>query len=264
MHLVRLAAVVCCASTLACAHAIVGPTVTPSKPAVEALLVLPGFGYGRAGEHALRSLAPSIAAEGMDLYLPTFVSRAGLEESGERLRRFIRDNRLDRYERVHVFAFIAGGWTFNPLVDADVLPNLSTVVYDRSPYQERAPAIALKKLRFLTRLKYGSVVFDMARTPYLPITAPGVRVGLVVETEPTSFIRRFATSARRLGPYHFECDAFRQRHDDCSYVAMNHNELYARFAEIWPDVRSFIRTGRFTLSANRRPPAADTSVGARQ
>jgi len=264
MHLARLAAVACCASSLACAHAIVRPTVTPSKPAAEALLVLPGFGYGGAGEHAFRSLAPSIAAEGMDLYLPTFVSRGGLEESRERLRRFVRDNRLDRYERVHVFAFLAGGWTVNPLVEADTLPNLATVVYDRSPYQERAPRIALEKLRFLTWLKYGSVVFDVARTPYPPTKAPGVRVGLIVETMPTSFIRRFAGSARRQGPYHFECDAFRQRYDDCSYVAMNHNELYARFAEVWPEVRSFIRTGGFTAAANRTPPAAEVPSGARQ
>jgi len=264
MHLVRLAAVACCALSLACAHAIVRPVVTPSKPAIEALLVLPGFGYGRAGEHEFRSLAPSIAAEGMDLYLPTFVSRAGLDESRERLRRFIRDNRLDRYERVHVFAFIAGGWTFNPLVEADALPNLSTIVYDRSPYQERAPAIALEKLRFLTWLKYGSVVFEVARTAYAPVTAPRVRVGLVVETMPTPFIRRFATSAGRLGPYRFECGAFRQRHDDCTYVAMNHNELYAHFAEVWPEVRSFIRTGHFTPAANRRPPAADVPVDVRQ
>jgi hypothetical protein len=81
---------------------------------------------------------------------------------------------------------------------------------------------------------------------------------------PTSFIRRFATLARRRGPYHFECDAFGQRHDDCSYVAMNHNELYPRFAEVWPEVRSFIRSGRFTPAANRRPPAADVTSGERQ
>jgi hypothetical protein len=264
MKLARLAIVACCIYSVACANALVRPTVTPSQPAADALLVLPGFGYSRAGERVFRSLAPAMAAEGIDLYLPTFVSRSGLEESRDRLQRFIRENGLQRYERIHVFAFIAGGWTFNPLVDANALPNLSTVVYDRSPYQERAPRLALDKLRFLTWLKYGSVVFDVARTPYAPVTAPGVRVGLVIETMPTSFIRRFATSARRLGPYHFECDAFTQRHDDCSYVAMNHDELYARFAEVWPEVRSFIRTGRFTPAANRTPPAADVPAGGRQ
>lgn len=259
MDLTRLAVVACCACFVACANAIVGPTLAPSKVPADALLVLPGFGYSREGEHAFRSLAPSITAEGIDLYVPTFVSRPGLGESRSRLQRFIRDNRLDRYERVHVFAFIAGGWTFNPLADSDALPNLSTVVYDRSPYQERAPRVALEKLPLLTWVRHGPVVFDLARTAYTPLTASSVRVGLVVETVPTSFIRRFATSARRYGPYHFECDAFGQRYDDCLYVAMNHNELYARFALVWPEVRWFIRTGRFTPPANRTPPIPEAS-----
>ena len=236
MHRVRLAVVTCCLSSVACANAITRPAVAPSKPASDALLVLPGFGYSRAGEHAFRALAPALAADGVDLYLPTFVSRSGLDESRERLRGYIRENGLGRYARVHVFAFIAGGWTFNPLAETGVLPNLSTVVYDRSPYQERAPGIAREKLRFLTWLRYGPVVFDVARTSYAPLTEPGVRVGLLVETEPTSFIRRFAKAAGRQGPYEFECGAFRQRYDDCLYVAMNHDELYLRFAEVWPEV----------------------------
>ena len=151
--------------------------------------------------------------------------------------------------------------TFNPLVETHNLSNLSTVIYDRSPYQERAPAIALAELRVLTWLKYGSVVFDVARTPYRPVTAPDVRVGLLVETMPTSFIRRFVKAADRQGPYHFECDAFGQRHDDCAYVSMNHNELYTRFADVWPEIRAFIHTGRFTSAAKRTAPAADQPTG---
>ena len=263
MHLTRLTLVACCVSSVGCANALVRPATARSKPAADALLVLPGFGYNRAGEQAFRSLAPSMAADGIDLYLPTFISRSGLEESRERLQRFVHEHRLDRYERVHVFAFIAGGWTFNSLVATEGLANLSTVVYDRSPYQERAPRIALERLRFLTWLKYGSVVFDVARTPYAPLTAPGARVGLVVETMPTAFVRRFATSAARQGPYRFGCDAFKQRYDDCLYVAMSHDELYTRFAEVWPEVRSFIRTGQFTASARRTPPAGDGPPGGR-
>ena len=85
------------------------------------MVVLPGFGYDRDGERAFRALAPSMATEGFDLYLPTFVSRSGLEDSRERLQRFFQERHLDRYRRVHVFAFIAGGWTLNPLAEAGVL-----------------------------------------------------------------------------------------------------------------------------------------------
>jgi hypothetical protein len=264
VHLARLVIAAGCVATCACANALVRPATLPGRPAAEALLVLPGFGYGRGGEQAFRELSKTIAADGFDLYLPTYVSRGGLDESRTRLRRFIRDQRLDRYERVHVFAFIAGGWTFNPLAERDAPPNLATIVYDRSPYQERAPRIALDDLRFLTWLRYGGVVFDVARTPYEPLTIPGVQVGIVVETKPTRFIRRHANAARRQGPYEFACDRLGQRHDDCVYVALDHHELYRRFAEVWPEVRSFIRTGRFSRSANRLPPVEVRDAGAAQ
>ena len=165
---------------------------------------------------------------------------------------------------MHVFAFIAGGWTFNPIADGELLPNLATVIYDRSPYQERAPRVAMERLRFFTWLKYGSVVFDVAKTPYAPLQTPDIKVGLVVETAPTAFIKRFAADARRQGPYEFACDAFKQRYDDCVYVAMSHNELYTSFAAVWPDVRTFIKTGRFTEAANRTPPPVDLEVANRE
>jgi hypothetical protein len=260
MHVIRFTVAACCLSLAACANAIVRPAVSPAKPVSDALVVLPGFGYDRGGERAFNALAASMAAEGFDLYLPTYVSRAGLEESRERLQQFFRERHLSRYERVHVFAFIAGGWTFNPLGEAGSLPNLTTIVYDRSPYQERAPRVALEKIRLLTWVRYGDVVFDLARTSYVALTVPGVKVGLVVETSPTSFIKKHASTARSYGAYEFECGAFRQPYEDCLYVAMNHDELYARFGEVWPEVRSFIRTGRFSASANRTPPAPGPSA----
>jgi hypothetical protein len=47
------------------------------------------------------------------------------------------------------------------------------------------------------------------------------------------------------------------------YLDMNHDELYVRFAEIWPDLLSFIRTGRFTSSADRTPPQDSPLAGGR-
>jgi len=240
-----------------CAGPIVRPSISPATPNRDALLVLPGFGYGRAGEKALRSLAASMAREGVDLYVPTYVTRSGLASSRAKLERFIRDNRLDRYERLHVFAFLAGGWTLNPLIERQPLPNLATVIYDRSPFQERAPRIATTRLHFLTWLRYGSTVFDVARTPYRPFESPEVKVALMVETAPTSFIRRYADAAREDGPFAFGCGSFLQRYDDCLYLPLNHNEVYARFAEVWPEVNTFIRRGRFSDAASRMPPVDD-------
>lgn len=244
-------------SLSACAGPLVRPSLAPLAPRREALLVLPGFGYGRAEGKAFRSLAPVAAAEGIDLYVAPFVMRSGLASSRDKLARFIRDNRLERYERVHVFAFIAGAWAFNPLVDRGTLPNLATVVYDRSPFQERAPRIAVSRLPLLAWARYGSTIFDVARTSYAPFSAPGVKVAIVVESAATPFIRRYAAEARKYGPLAFGCDSFQQRFDDCLYVPMNHDALYERFAEIWPELLTFARTGRFSAAADRIPPAGD-------
>ncbi len=249
-----VALVAACACLTGCAGSIVRPDVTPATPRTDALLVLPGFGYGRGGERAIRALAPAMAREGIDLYVPTYVTRSGLDSSRAKLERFLRENRLARYQRLHVFAFIAGAWTLNPLLQDHDLPNLATVVYDRSPFQERAPKIADDRVHFLTWVRYGSTVFDVARRSYAPLDEPGVRVGLIVESKPTAFVRRHEQAARAYGPLAFDCAAFGQRHDDCAFVAMHHEDIYLRFAEVWPELLAFIRSGRFTEAANRVTP----------
>jgi hypothetical protein len=253
----RFAVLAMSAFLAACAGPALRPSIAPSKPNRDALLLLPGFGYGRDDDKAFRSLAAPAAAAGVDLYVSAFITRSGLDTSRAKLSRFMRDNRLDRYERLHVFAFIAGAWTFNPLVEGRELPNLVSVIYDRSPFQERAPAVAAAELPFLTWLRYGSTVADVARTPYPPLGAPHVKIALMVEARPTPFIRRYEAAARKPGPFDFRCESFRQRYDDCLYLPMNHDDLYARFPEVWPEVIAFVRTGRFTEAANRTPPVDD-------
>ena len=135
-----------CLWSTACARTLVRPVVSAPVPATEALLVLPGFGDSRAGADAMRAVAPALAADGIELFIPRFLDRGGLADSRERLQRFIREQPFERYQRVHVFAFIAGGWAINPLLEAGALPNLSAIVYDRSPMQERAPRVAVETL----------------------------------------------------------------------------------------------------------------------
>jgi hypothetical protein len=249
------------AGLVSCAGPLIKPAATPSRPNRDALLILPGFGYGRADAGAFRSIAAAAAPRGIDVYVAPFVTRGGLDSSQDKLRRFIHAQRLERYARVHVFAFIAGAWTLNPM--ARELPNLATVVYDRSPFQERAPRVAVTEMPLLAWLRYGSTIFDVARTAYRPLDASGVRVGMLVETRPTAFVRGHAKQARAYGPFAFACDALQQRYDDCAYVELSHDELYGHFGEVWPDVESFIRTGEFTATAVRTAPAHDALAEAR-
>jgi len=254
---VRATTVALAACLSACAGPALTPSVAPSAPKRDALLVLPGFGYGRDDEEAFRAVARTSSAAGMDVYVASYLTRSGLGTSRDRLARFARDHRLDRYERLHVFAFIAGGWTVNPLAESGGLPNLASITYDRSPYQERAPRIAADSMPLLAWLRYGSTVFDVARTPYTPLRAEHVRVALMVESMPTAFIKQHEAAARKDGPFDFDCDSFVQRYDDCLYLAMDHDDVYARFADIWPELIAFIQTGRFSDTANRTPPTGD-------
>lgn len=232
-----------CGCLAACAGPRLTPALSPAPPSRDALLILPGFGYGRGDTNAFRAMQQTAAAAGVDVYVPSYVTRAGLAANRAELERFIRDQRLDRYERVHVFAFIAGAWTVNPLIDRGALPNLATIVYDRSPFQERAPQIAARDLRVPAWLRYGSTIFELARTPYPPLERAGVRVALLVETEPTPFITHHAKDGDAPPADAFECDRMGQRYDACAHVAMNHDELYTRFGELWPSLESFMRSG---------------------
>lgn len=198
--LVTILALAAVVSMAGCVGPIARPSLAPSPPHGDALLVLPGFGYGRDGERVLRSLAPLAAAEGVDLYVPTYVARSGLDASRAKLERFVHDHHLDRYERLHVFAFLAGAWTFNPLVEQGRFRNLASVIYDRSPFQERAPGIAATHLRLLAWLRFGATVFDIAKTPYVPLIARDVKVALMVESTPTPFITRYEKAARVVRP----------------------------------------------------------------
>jgi hypothetical protein len=240
-----------------CAGPALKPAVAPAASRGDALLILPGFGYGRDQAAGFRSTAAQAGADGIDLYVAKYVSRFGLEVSRNDLQAFIQAQHLDRYQRVHVFAFIAGAWTLNPAAAGGMLPNLASVVYDRSPYQERAPRIAVDVLPLPAWLRYGSTIFDVAKTPYPPFTVTTVRIGLLVETRPTAFIRHHAKDALAAGPLDARCEAFQQKYDDCAYVAMSHDELYSRFADLWPDVEAFVRGGRFTEQASRTPPSTE-------
>ena len=114
-------------------------------------------------------------------------------------------------------------------------PDLSTVVYDRSLYQERAPGIARENIRFLT---WYSVLVGASSTWPGPATRRSPSRG------GTSRGCWSKPSPPRRDPGEGPRDArariavrVRRRSGSATttaYVAMNHDELYLRFAEVWP------------------------------
>ena len=227
-------------------------------PGREALLVIPGFGYDDRAGRIIRRTRDTLAGQGMDLFIAEYLRRGGVPSSRKALLDFYEKNNLHRYERVHVFAYIVGSWTINPAMGDSILSNVRTVIYDRSPYQERAPRVAVERLRFPAWFLYGSVLFDVAKSAYPPVDTAGRRIGILVETTPTGFIRRYAATAEGYGPFDFRCASLGQAYHDCAYVDLNHDEMYTQFPRILPDLLRFIRSGRFGDTLRRVPPARDS------
>jgi hypothetical protein len=238
----------------ACAPGAVGPTPGTTRNN-DAILILPGFGYSSTGRRAFERFADKMRSEGFDVYVADYVQRDGLEASGAAILDFVKTERLDQYPGLHIFAFIAGAWSLNPLLQKTSLPNLKSLVYDRSPLQERAPRIAAEELTLPARILFGEVIFEIARTPYTAVTPDGARIGLLIETRPTQLLVRYKDVALSYGPISAAPESFRQPFHDLVYLPYDHDSLYARYDELTPLLLSFFRTGYFSANALRVAPA---------
>jgi len=202
----------------------------------------------------MERFAANVQGKGYRVFTADYLRKESLSASRESIKNFIYEHRLHECERLHVLAFIAGAWSLNPLLQELKLANLKTVVYDRSPLQERAPRVVTEEIPVIVRQMFGAVIFEMARTPYSPFEPGSVRTGLIVETKATSLIRFFKEEALALGPVQFDFASFRQKHDDAVYWPFDHAQMYDRFDELEPLLLTFIEKGRFPEDSNRSVP----------
>ncbi|MBL8018042.1 MAG: hypothetical protein JNM27_00120 [Leptospirales bacterium] len=205
----------------------------------------------------MRATSADFKSHGIDLFVADYVAREGIQASQAQLAAFMDAHSLRDYKELYVFAFIAGAWTLNPYLETHQIPNLKGVMYDRSPYQERAPRLAAENLAILTRILYGLPVFDLAKTPYPSLTLDGILIGLIVESRPTSFVRFFDEKANAMGPFDFAPESFKQKSMDCIYVPLTHDEMYTRFGELVPEIQHFIQKKKFSSGADRNAPTGD-------
>lgn len=192
-------------------------------------------------------------ARGYDFFVADYLRGESLSASGVSIRNFIAENEIEKCSNLHIFAFIAGAWSLNPVLRESVPHNLRTIVYDRSPLQEQAPRVASQELPVLVRKMFGNVIFELARTPYPALDPPpGIRVGLIVETRATSLIRFFKEEALKSGPVSFDFAGLQQTHDDAVYLPFDHDRMYSEFEVPGGLVLDFARDGRFPASASRK------------
>lgn len=224
----------------------------------ELVVLIPGLGDNRHSRPCLDELAETVADRGYKVVIAEYQQRSSVEASAEALTDFIAAQHPESYPKVHVMAWILGTWALNDAMKAQPIPNLASVVYDRSPTQERAPAAVVRVGRPFVWLMFGRLVRDLSRTPYSSwIPSAGVQVGLYVENRATDLMIRLRRIGERMGPLHYEPESFQQEHADITYSTLDHDRLYLRHDVLWPELEHFFRQGRFSEEARRTPMEGD-------
>ena len=225
----------------------------------EAILILPGLGMRGGALDDMKAFAATADSAGFDVFLADYQRRKSVDKGVRVLHRFVEENNIDSYERLHVFAYILGGYTFNRFLERYPMENLTSAVYDRSPLQELAPRLATEGwFSVLTWLAVGPVVADLAETPFTPIPlSEDYRIGLIIENRATRFIRKRRERALAVRPLTFEPDSLGQPFDAAMHVRYNHVEMYSNFDVIGPELINFFRFGDFSAEAPRKPLEID-------
>jgi hypothetical protein len=223
---------------------------TVSRAEKSALLILPGLGDGWLGRRHQRKV---FAEAGYDLFIPDFHVRKSFDSTVQKLRGFYTAQHLDEYREVKVLSYILGSWVLNEMVKLDGRRNLTHIVYDRSPWQERAPRAVSERIPLIGRIAAGYLVIDLAGRPYPPIDTTGLKVGLLIESKATLMIKVLKKTAKSYGPIAWEPDSLHQDHHDFVYIPLDHHQMYHRLDQIEAELFYFWEHGRFSAEARRTP-----------
>ncbi|HBS06883.1 MAG TPA: hypothetical protein DEA96_18075 [Leptospiraceae bacterium] len=211
----------------------------------DALLVLPGIGYGPSGRRAMKRFFRK--AE-LDLFVPDYIQRSGIDASVQFLQEYSTQHQLALYSRLYIFCFIAGGYVLHRWMQSEG-PEISGVILDRSPYQERAPAIVTRRIPWIARMLLGDFVFELgdARYPQMcdALESIGLKPALIIEKNRTNIIKLFAADCRKMGPIQWKPESFESSFADHCYVPYDHDSIYANFDSLAPYIQSFIGSGSF-------------------
>lgn len=215
----------------------------------EAIVILPGFGDTKKGRKNQKSF---FQHKGYDLYIPKYKDRKSLDNCVKNLEVFYEEQELNKYDRVHFFSYIVGSWTLNKFILKNGIRNISSIVYDRSPIQERAPYIVDKHLGFLVWLKgVKHIMKEMAQTPYIPIKKAALNIGIVIENKATPLMRVYKKKALKMGKILWDVPSLNQSNDDYHYTWLNHDQMYTRFDVVGDEIFNFINNGTFSTNAKR-------------
>jgi hypothetical protein len=220
------------------------------KPIAEREMIVVLLGLG-GGASERRSIKRFLKNKGYDIYIPDYISRKSVEESVLNLKENFDEINVYEYGKIHIFAYILGSWTINLYLQKYELNNLCTIIYDRSPLQERAPYLVSENIPFITRILMGRIVKDLSQIEYPPLTKKDIKVGLIIENRATGILRIFKKKAIAMGPMYWEVDSLHERYDDFFYTWLNHNQMYDKIDNIDDEIFYFLEHDSFSQKARK-------------
>ncbi|MBI3517728.1 MAG: hypothetical protein HY062_00025 [Bacteroidetes bacterium] len=220
----------------------------------EAILILPGFG---SKIHGVKDIKAYFSHQGYDLFIPHYIGRDSLQQCVINVNQFIEKHQLMHYKKLHVFSYIAGSWVLNSWLSQHPVNNIASIVYDRSPMQERAPYVLVKDNPLVIRLLAGTIMKKFSETPYPAINNDGKNIGIIIENKATKLIRKHQKTALSLGPVSFNKDSLHQACDDYLYECIDHDEMYYRFDTIGVEILYFFKNGVFSTHVRHQPYTYD-------
>lgn len=221
-----------------------------AKAEKEAILLLPGFTDSRKTRKKQVAFFGNLP---YDLYIPDFHNRNSFDATVEQLGQFYQAQALDAYHKVHVLSYIVGSWVLNELIHQQGRKNISTIIYDRSPLQERAPRVVMDRIAIIGKLAEGNLLCEFSKLAYRPVQNDSIQIGIIVEGKATPLIKFFKKKVLSYGPVDWSGPSFQQPYADLFYTPLNHSQMYRRFDIIGPEILHFIEKGTFRADAQRIP-----------
>lgn len=214
----------------------------------EALIILPGFGDSKKGQKKQLAFFKN---KGFDVYIPDYKDKVKVDSCLANFTAFYEQENIEEYKKVHIFSYLIGAWTLNKFINQYGIKNIRTIVYDRSPIQERAPFIAFNYLKIPSRIKFGPILEDFLNTPYPSIENDSVNIGMIIENKATKFMRLYEKKTLKMGELNWHVDSLYQDTDDYFYTWLNHDQMYVRFDVVGEEILHFIHHRKFSKSAKK-------------
>lgn len=215
----------------------------------KALVILNGFGDSKKNRKKQKEF---FQEKGYDLFIPEYVNRRSIDLTVSTFSSFYDKNNLDQYKEVKFLCYVIGGYVLNKHIEKNDKGKITTIIYDRSPTQERAPRVATEKLPFISRLLYGKVLSDFSNQRLISLRNPDdLSIGVIIENKATRLMRFFKKTSDSYGDYNYNAIEIERNLDDFMHTYLDHDLMYKRFDVIGQEIIHFLEKGNFSDNAKR-------------